>query len=253
MNRIILRISLLALAALYGGYSLAQGPVTYSISEGTEATDEPHVVVEFDDQELAGPSAWSVTIVAQRDFNGDGVMDALVSMSGGGNCCPDIYAFVTLRGGKVITAVFGDSDWAEFTVVEKNGQILVEQVTGSATNLYKFDGKSAIKVSEKLATVLATLVEINGIGGGYVGDETEKVLKADIDLDGKTDTITCGIWPRWGTLTGCGLPLPGGQTQTLEYACNRLGVLKTTRNGHREIVCDSDQVIYFEGKSWHTK
>jgi hypothetical protein len=249
MNLMTLRACFVALAAFIGSAALGDSPVTYS-TERDEETQEQHLVVESDGEILIGPAAAIVSVAEERDFNGDGVMDALVSTSGGGNCCPETYMFVTVSNGKVITSELDDG-WAAYTVIEENGQLLVQQKMGEATYLYKFDGKEAVIV--RTIPKLTAMKEIEGVGALYTGDVKQKTLSADIDMDGKADTITCAIWTRWGSLASCTLPLPGGKSQFLEYACDRIGVLKTTRNGYREIVCNNDTVIYFDGKAWRTK
>ncbi len=227
---------------------VAQESMTY-YTEKEEETNEWRLIVNKGGRELQGPTDAIVNIEKEADFNGDGVMDALVSLSGGGNCCASTYMFVSVKNKEVITSEL-EEGWADYSFVEENKQVLVIQKMLDVTNFYTFDGTSAVKT--RTVSKLKAEEEINGLGAFYSGDEKDKTLKMDINKDGVVDEINCTIWPRWGSLSGCSLPMPGGSVQTLEYACDRIGVLATSRNGYQEIVCNNDTVIYFDGKKWIT-
>lgn len=191
---------------------------------------------------------YSLLIEEQHDFNGDGVVDALVSVHGGGNCCPPVYAFLTVYKGKAFVSAL-EEGWGEHSVSGMHGYPVVARKHVEATDYWRLKGTTAIKVGSK--PKLKAFAEIRGVGAGYMGPEDEKItLRVDIDGDGMRDSITCGIWMRWGSLSNCELPLPGRGSQTLHLSCDRLGALKTLRNGLHELVCDNDTVIYFDGRRW---
>jgi hypothetical protein len=80
-----------------------------------------------------------------------------------------------------------------------------------------------------------------------------ETLYADLDTDGKPDQIVCMIWSKEGVATSCTLPLPGGKTQDIDLRalfCDRIGVLKTQSNGFRELVCNDNIVMRFDGDLW---
>jgi len=236
------------------------GSITYysEKSKGEGADDqedaddnESRLIANVDGEVLQGPSAAIVLVEKEMDFNGDGVMDALVSFSEGGNCCPSTYMFATVKNGEVVTETLDDG-WGTYEVIEENGQVLVKQTSSDATIFYTFTKDFEVKVRKVPQLVMVAEKEVNGVGAMYSGNEKEKTLKLDLNADGVIDEIHCDIWPRWGTLTSCSLPLPDGGIQLWDQACERIGVLKSSRNGYREIVCDNNIVIYFDGKKWVT-
>ena len=201
-------------------------------------------------QVIIEPTDYRLQVEDQRDFNRDGIVDALISFHGGGSCCPPVYAFLTIYNNKAYASALPER-WAEYSVSERRGYPTVSQKHLEATDHWQLKGTAAVKVGSK--PKLKAVAEIYGVGPHYMGPENKTLtLTVDIDDDGGADSITCGIWPRWGSLSNCDLPLPGGTSQTLDFSCNRLGALKTLRNGFHELVCDNDTVLYFDGKSWKT-
>ena len=208
---------------------------------------EYRVILNPGAQVIVEPTSYILRVEDQRDFNGDGIIDALISFSSGGNCCPPTYAFLTIYNGKAFVSALAE-DWAEYSVNEERGYVIVAQKHLEATDYWRLEGTTAIKVGSK--PKLEAVAEIYGVGAHYMGTEEALALRVDIDDDGITDSITCGIWPRWGSLSNCVLPLPRGDSQPLDVACDRLGALKTVRNGRHELVCNNNIVIYFDGTSW---
>lgn len=226
-----------------------QGEVAFE-SVIDDDTRKYHVILTPGAQVIIEPTDYSLKVEDQRDFNGDGIVDALISFHGGGNCCPPVYAFLTIYKGKAFAFALNE-DWAEYSVNEERGYPVVAQKHLEAPDYWRLEGTTATIVGSK--PKLQAMAEIRGVGALYLGPEDETLtLSVDIDDDGVIDSITCGIWPRWGSLTGCELPLPGAASQTLDVSCDRLGALKTVRNGMHELVCDNDTVIYFDGKNWRT-
>ncbi len=195
---------------------------------------------------IEGPHATMMTIDAVEDLDGDGHADALVSTSEGGNCCPDRYFVASVAGGKIETADF-EEDWAEYRIVHEKGHPLIRVKRTNGTEFYAF-AKGKLRLDHKQAS-LATLAEIEGEAPHYDGPLKDKTLRYDIDGDGKPEAIVCQIWERWGSLL-CGLPLPGGRTQSLSTGCDRFGVLASQRNGRHEFVCNNDSRIFFDGRAW---
>lgn len=213
-------------------------------------TGKRHLILNPGAQVIIEPTDYSLHVEDQRDFNGDGVVDALISFDQGGNCCPSVYAFLTIYNGKAFASALNEV-WAQYTVDEERGYPVVAQKHLEATDYWRLEGTNATIVDSK--PKLQAIAEIRGVGALYTGPEDEThTLSVDIDDDGVTDSITCGIWPRWGILVHCELSLPEGITQTIDGSCDRLGALKTVRNGMHELVCNNDIVIYFDGKEWRT-
>lgn len=243
-------LSLLAAAA---GSAPAKPSVSYTV-EVDPTTDEKSLVVSLGEQRFKGPSDAYVEVVSERDFDRDGVMDALISTWVGGTCCPEEYSFVSVKDGALIVAgiehPYGTSTAAnaEYSVDEEAGVPLVFEKTDAETFVYRFDGHSAVRV--RTVPGLTALAEIHGVGEIYYsGPEKTRSLSFDLDGDGHLDEVTCEIWTRWGSLV-CALPLPHGKSQTLQNGCQRLGVLEASSHGYKQIVCDNDTIIRFDGTSW---
>lgn len=182
-----------------------------------------------------------LSIDAQKDFNGDGVMDALITTHNQGSGGIHETMFINVAGGKIVVAPV---NLHSFKIVEEGGRFLVKSESDDATEYWGFDGKNAVKVRSVPHRKIETIAEIRG------EDET---LDADLDSDGKPDRITCNFWRKEQVYTSCTLPLPGGKTQDIRFTnanCNRLGVLKTQSNSYRELVCNNNAVIRFDGKAW---
>jgi hypothetical protein len=246
MYKNLLNLTIVVIAISFASTAAGQTHFEYKTTQKSDGSDSKLTITK-DGNVIEGPSAYHIDVEFQKDFNQDGIMDALISTSDGGNCCPDTYMFVTVAEGKVVTAEL-DYEWADYSVIEKDAQLLVEQKTEDLTNVYKFDGKTAIKLSTADKPVLKTIAEAHGVGPMYSGDEETKIFRADLNMDGKQEKIECSIWPRWGTIS-CYLPVPAGSTYSTEN-CDRVGVLESTRNGYHELVCNNDRVIYFDGKKW---
>jgi serine/threonine protein kinase len=191
------------------------------------------------------PGQTPVALIAQKDFNGDGVMDALIEVTHlyGGSGEWGESMFITIADGKIVFAPV-----AEGTIVEEGRRFMVKAESDDATDYWGFDGQKAIMVRSVPHRKLAAITEFRTKGG--LKDNEVETLETDLDMDGKSDRITCHISTRWGMVTSCVLPLPGGRTQEVELRCVRVGVLKTQSNGYRELVCNNNAVIRFDGNVW---
>jgi hypothetical protein len=197
----------------------------------------------------SGPDEEHVDIIGIRDFNLDGVDDALVSTWNGGTCCtPEFSVVSVVNGGLIVAGV--DVDAYEVTIEEIGGRYFLRHTGPDLSQLFSFDGAEVTRHSE--IPNLAALVEVHGPGGVYIDEAPPEKLVFDIDDDGHDDTIACPVWTRWGSLL-CDMPLPDGGTQSAHSGCARVGVLATKNNGYHEFVCDFDTVITFDGRQWVEK
>lgn len=195
------------------------------------------------------PPEGSVFIQQQGDFNGDGVLDALVIASElCAACASDIY-FATLKAGRLVTMPITAS--GNLPQVRQEGdQWFIEIEGGGGREVYVIDGDRPVAYTTIKAPVLKAIAEIHGPGLPVPAEDSrERALLEDVDFDGKPETIRCSVWERWGELW-CGLPLPNGGVQESHTGCLRFGVLPTKHKGRREFVCDDNLVIRFDGKAW---
>ena len=186
-----------------------------------------------------------VDLIVQKDFNGDGVMDALISITRlcGGSGEWEETMFITVADGKVVTVPVAGGK-----IVEEGGRFLIKAESDDATEYFGFDGQKAILVRSVPHRKLAAIVEFRTKGG--LNDNEVETLDADLDMDGKVDRITCQIWQRRAVVTSCILPLPGGRAEEIKLSCGRVGVLNTSSNGYRELVCNNNALIRFDGNGW---
>lgn len=202
--------------------------------------------------EFKGPSAGVMRVEKEVDLNGDGVTDALVVASSGGNCCPETYIVVSIKDGEIISSDLpAPTDWGAYSVIEKNGKILIRHDIESETTFYSYNKNFKIVEERKiLHKYLKAKIEITGEGALYAGSDTGRSFTVNVKGDGKMFEVSCGIWSRWGTLMECSLPLPDGSIQSWEQGCHRFGMLSSSRSGYHEFVCDTNTVIYFNGIKW---
>jgi hypothetical protein len=223
--------------------------VSYDVTRDDDHAKQT-LIATVDGKDFEGPSDEIVYVAEQADFNGDGIIDALVSMSAGGNAVPEEYSFVTVADGKVVQAPI-EGGLGEWTIIRENGRALVSSTEDTGTDVWGFDGTRAVKVRSTTIEPLKTLAEIRGVGAMYSKPDLTRTIDVDLDGDGQPDRIECAIWPRWGSFTSCELPLPRGRREEFQLACSsRVGVLDQTRNGYRELVCDTATVIFFNGRKW---
>lgn len=208
---------------------------------------EQKLVVQDGGSTFTWSNDYSLGLESQGDFNGDGMPDALVWTSCGGNGCDTSYTFVTLKGGQLVTQPIGATRGVLRTKQE-NGRWFFELDAEGGTEIFVMDGDKPVPYATTKRPVLKALAEVHGPGT----EDTEgpdQTFAADVDLDGKPESIRCEVWSRWGSLW-CHLPLPGGGTQQLSTGCKRFGSLPTSSNGRREFVCNEDSIVRFNGKAW---
>ena len=201
-------------------------------------------------KKFKGPENDRVYIRDVRDFNKDGLKDALVATWVGGACCPEDHYVVTLKNGKLVVLKMESDHSSEKYIKEINGTFYIVDERPDHADYYFFDGKH-LSLS-KTVKGLATLKEVHGPGGVYIDEQPPKVIVFDVDEDKIEEQIICSVWTRWGSLL-CELPLPNGENQVSHTGCWRFGVLPSRHNGYHEFVCNFDTIITFDGKRWVDK
>ena len=206
-----------------------------------------------------------------KDFNGDGTLDAVLSAHGGGNCCPpdyyfaadmgdghfavhqieDIYAWQEMEGVVNPSVEIVQGQWAVRFVSLNEG--MNTDAAQQEIHLYTLQNDKPFLISKTLKKDVVAEVEMNSNEFEYPEDldapgaDLTNAMKYDIDGDGADDTIACGLWERWGRLTGCDITLASGaETITIDANCKRLGVLRAREDGFSKLVCDADEVISYD-------
>jgi hypothetical protein len=206
-------------------------------------------------------------IIAQRDFDGDGVTDALVEdiQACGGNAVGNSFFFVSAgRDGSFVkshllgTAKFGSS-WQEPTIEEWKGQlsvVVVETNEGmnqeepeEVTNRFVLKDRRAVLVNESRRQPLETIKEIKSSDFDFERDDEVRFLRHDLNGDGKLDTIKCSFWARWGRIL-FEISVAGGNRKNFSEACKRIGVLSHRTGGFHDLVCDQDTLLRWSGREY---
>lgn len=102
-------------------------------------------------------SMWDLTV---RDFDADGVQDALVAFSMGGNCCPPTYRFVTLMPRNVVRISNSFEGWAEPAIETYRGRPVAMVTTDGVLQRFRLVNGCAKVVDEQILAELTALVEL---------------------------------------------------------------------------------------------
>ena len=200
------------------------------------------------------------TVEMLKDFNGDGTLDAVVSVHNGGNCCPAGYFFVADMGDGhfAVNAIddiwswdgpeleIHDGKWA-VRFVSINEGVNTEDFRQDV-HIYGLKEDKPVLISKTHKREATAEVELRS--SAFDDDESSEQVQSityDIDSDGTPDTISCGLWWRWGRLNNCSIELSTKTTPVpVNTTCKRLGVLAASENGLAKLVCDSDDVLTYD-------
>jgi len=201
-------------------------------------------------------------IVDERDFDGDGLLDALVKhiTACGGNCCSDGFFFVSALpdGSFAVSDEFADS-WKDPAIEKWKGRWSVVVVSNNEgvnldrpvefTRRFVLEGGKAVKVEEHQRQEIKSIVEMRSEIFRFGKEEETHSLKYDLDGDGKKDTITGHLWDRWGRIVWT-VEFANGKTFSSNDACKRIGVLAAKTDGVHDLVCDQDTVLHWDGSKY---
>jgi hypothetical protein len=213
--------------------------------------------------ELIGSSKkMCLDVVDQRDFDGDGFVDALVKhiWGCGGNCCANGFFFVSnLGGGRFqISDEFDDSkgdpvieEWkSRWSVLVASGlEGIDERRLLEVTGRFILESGKAVQVEEWTRKEMESITEIRSeIFDPNQCDEIHS-LEYDLDGDGKKDQIITKYWSRWGRMNWT-IEFADGKKFSTGLGCKRIGVLPTKTNGVSDLVCDQDTVFRWNGQEY---
>lgn len=200
-------------------------------------------------------------VAIEQDLNGDGTVDAIVSVHGGGNCCPADYYFIADMGNGhfSVTRIPEVYAWQDPVVEEAEGRAAVRFVSVNegmntddyleTTHVFRFEGAAPVIVSKSVKEEMPALAEIRS---SAVGEDGNRRISFAYDLngDGREDEISCGLWERWGRLSDCRVSLQDdAEPVVIDAACKRLGVVSQASDGMLQLVCDADSLIVFDPAS----
>lgn len=245
---------------------LRKANITYEAADGSAPIFEKLFgVVDGQKYELITESdELCVNVADQRDFDGNGSIDALVTniIACGGNCCGDSYFFYSYSGDGHFqqSGEFGYS-WSKPKIEKWKGRwsVVVTSIN-EGINTQKFneikeryvlDAGEAVKIEETERKGLSTLTEINS--NEFDMDKEEiKYLNFDLDGNGLEDRLRCGLWTRWGRIVWT-VEWDNGTKTEVKSNCKRVGILPTKTKGVHDIVCDLDGVLIWDGEKYVNK
>lgn len=220
--------------------------------------------VDGDPYAIDAAGEFCMEVFAQKDFDGDGTTDALIqdSTACGGNATGYEYFFVSYQGSGFfkVTERFGFGSWSEPVIEPWKGKLSVVVVNhsegfGNHESLtirerwVLREGRAALVESARKSK-MAPLVELksDAFGTDPEPDETRK-LSYDLDGDGKNDEIRCNYRLRWGSMQ-CDVEIGQGTATRLPFACKRIGVLESSELGVKNLVCNEDSMLVWNGTSY---
>jgi len=205
------------------------------------------------------PQKW---VVLTSDLDRDGWLDTIIALSSGGTCCPPRYMVVSYRGdGFFATSTHPDFwSWQDPEIIDTPSGPVIRAVAAPAgvgdTSMeeWRYDFRlvnGRLQLVSKLQNSAMIHAKVSMTSEAVIKRGKEQgTIKADIDGDGKPDTMTCQYWERWGALGACEVATARFGKIQLSLGCQRWGILETETNGMMDLVCDRDAVLKFDGSQY---
>ena len=206
------------------------------------------------------------SIFAHGDFDDDGRKEIILEMHNGGNCCGYEYAIISHRGGKFFSTVqhqvFDGAGFPTLELIEADGETLLQVVhrsegadntSQSLTNsLLKFEhGEIKLLSQNENDAWLPAVLEVNS--HEFDQENPVNIVKLiDMDGDAELDRLICSYWARWGDVV-CDVDSSLLGYQDLSLGCDRFGVLNSSTNGLRDLVCNRSTMLIFNQSNYQNK
>lgn len=198
-------------------------------------------------------------VFATRDLNGDGINEAILQTQRGGNCCgPTFFIISRVREGFYTIVSHPElTGWPslEVKVNDTTPELWVKNVSEGAGNnsmqetltILRFKHGNIEQVAKHYNRAqLDALIEITA---EELSQSKNQVLEIDLDSDGTLDQMSCSYWRRWGAVT-CKIFSSKFGKLALSTGCNRVGVLESSTNGMKDLVCNRSSVFKFNGEEF---
>ena len=202
-----------------------------------------------------------IDIVEQDDFDGNGIVDALIEEDAcGGTIAMYGYYIVSYSENGYFTisnAVWGNGytveDWKSnksILIIDANVGYDNDEMDTKKERYVLKDGKMELVETMKKQLV----VSIKELKSSDFHHEDEKHLRLKYDLDGNgiTDFFECYYWSRWGSMMIRRFVLNGNEIKDdcLNVGIKRIGILSSKTNGYHDLVLDEDEIIKWNGKKY---
>ena len=192
------------------------------------------------------------------DLDGDGINEAILKTQAGGNCCgPTFFIIKKVDDGFFTVLTHPDlAGWPSIEIRNQGGstEIWVSNFSDGAENTSMDNSLTILQLQNgnikqvaklKNTAFLATLVEVTS---KQLSKTNNKTLEIDLDFDDVKDQLACSYWPRWGAVN-CKITSSKLGKITLTGGCNRVGVLESSTDGMRDLVCNRSQIQIFNQRS----
>ncbi len=205
------------------------------------------------------PDVRCLSVFLENDLDGDGLTDALIESGGCSSYVQPTYFFVAGTMGarfaaqKVETGLgFTVETWRgrQTAVLESNNEGVNQDRPESVTRRFVFERGRAVMVDEQRAVEVVALANLRSEEFDYSKPDQEKVLRFDLDGDGKKDVLAGTLWSRWGRIFWHVRFADGRVSGGGTSGCKRLGVLAEKTMGYRDLVCDFDIRIQWDGRRY---
>lgn len=198
------------------------------------------------------------SIFAKTDLDSDGRNEVILEIHHGGNCCGSEYAIVSHRGENYFSIiqheVFDGAGFPSAELVDIGDEKLIQVVnikTGvdntsqtQTISLLRFEyGQLTLLSQSENASIIPAIVEVNSFE--FDEDNPVQIIKEfDADSDDTADKLICDYWSRWGDVV-CDVDSSEFGYQDLSLGCDRVGVLSSSSNGLKDLVCNKFSILRF--------
>ena len=273
-------VALLAILAIAG--------IVYAISHHAPANDKPEIYAKavninfygkkkesdmFFNELYANVDGYEYTIeipkdicfniVAQEDFDGDGIVDALIEnvQACGGNAIGSSFFFVSYTGNGYfsVSNSFGGNVWEEPSIEEWKGlkSVVIIDTNEDFNTDSNYNSKEryilkqgdAVRVESSKKNSIVALQEIRA-SDFHNGKEEETIrMSYDLDGNGEEDYFECTYWDRWDKLF-FNIILNGNILNYDGIGVDRIGILSSKTNGMHDLIYDEDNVVKWNGNEY---
>lgn len=204
------------------------------------------------------------------DYNFDGYEDALIAWTHDiGNCCGDTYQIYFFDGKEFHLSKEVGYDWDgikiaqnekgyyRFVIDNSPDGVGYTTMCDNVVSVFAVKGYQLITLKEIQQNIIEVDKEIRSEDFKRLGmsGNDELSLVYDLDCDGKTDSIICKYWERWGSLFWK-IKFADGKkvTHGREIYCpKRIGVMKSKTNGVYDLVFECDDIVKWNGETYELK
>ena len=215
--------------------------------------------VEFLVHDMASPNFCQghLQVLGSADLNGDNWLDYLIEESEAcGNAMPgtsDFWVVTPKPRGEIIVSnrALGESFLAASAeIVGTVVQVQIETYRGKKSDFeYVFTKEGRLEKRSEVvnATQKAVAVaEVEVTFENWKGGVEDVTIPFDVNGDGQLDWLKCS---RFRQIV-CNVEMADGTLHSISSMCSRWGILSSSSNGYRDLVCEENLVLRWSGTKW---